>query len=99
MRTLMHSFIREGHIRTTLAKAKALRPFMERLITRARVDSPASRRLIRMRLGGSSEIAKLYSDIASKYKERKGGYTRIVKAGSRQSDGASMAIIELVNNV
>jgi len=96
MRTLAHSLLRDGRIQTTETKAKALRPFVERLITHARTGTPASRRLVTERLGGSSVVASLYKDIAPKYANRAGGYTRVVKAGIRKSDGAPMAIIELV---
>lgn len=96
MRTLAHSLLRDGRIQTTVVKAKALRPFVERLITKARTDTLASRKLAIERLGGSSAMAKLYKDIAPTYAGRAGGYTRVVKTGFRKSDGAPMAIIELV---
>jgi len=96
MRTLAHSLLRDGRIQTTEVKAKALRPFVERIITHARTGTPASRKIVTERLGGSSITAKLYKDIAPKYAKRAGGYTRVVKAGFRKSDGARMAVIELV---
>ena len=96
MRTLAHSLLRDGRIQTTVAKAKALRPFIERLITHARTGTHVSRRLIASRLGGVSALARLYKDIAPKYAKRPGGYSRVVKAGLRKSDGARMAVIELV---
>lgn len=96
MRTLAKSLLRDGQIHTTEVKAKALRPFVERLITHARTGTVASRRLVATRLGGTVDIAKLYKEIAPKYASRAGGYTRVVKAGIRKSDGAKMAIIELV---
>jgi len=109
MRTLAHSLFRDGSIRTTGAKAKALRPFAERLITLARRmlaeqksggiarrNTVASRRLVSSRLGGGAGLAKLYTEIAPKFSSRAGGYTRVIKAGVRKSDGARMAVIELV---
>ena len=96
MRTLAHSLFRDGRIQTTEAKAKALRPFAERLVTHARTGTPASRRIVRTRLGGVAALSKLYMDIAPRYAERCGGYTRVIKAGMRKNDGARMAIIELV---
>lgn len=96
MRTLAKSLLRDGHIRTTEAKAKSLRPFVERLITHARTGTVTSRRLVTARLGGVVDIARLYKEIAPKYATRAGGYTRVVKAGTRKSDGAKLAVIELV---
>jgi len=96
MRTLAHSLLRDKRIQTTEVKAKALRPFVERIITHARTGTPTSRKLVTQRLGGSAIVASLYNDIAPKYAKRTGGYTRVVKAGFRKSDGAPMAIIELV---
>ena len=85
-----------GKIRTTEAKAKELRPFVEKLVTLAKSGSLASRRLIISRLSNRSrETGKLFT-LAEQYKERKGGYTRILKLGRRVSDSAKMAIIEFV---
>lgn len=96
LRTLAHSLFRDRKIQTTEAKAKALRPFAERLITHAKKDTAASRRLLSRRLGGSAGVARLCREIAPSYGSRAGGYTRVVKAGLRRSDGARMAVIELV---
>ena len=96
MRSLAQALLKEGRIKTTEAKAKALRPFVERLITHARTGTPASRRIVKARLGNDMNIRKLYKDIAPKYASRAGGYTRVVKMGMRLSDGAKMAIIEFV---
>lgn len=91
------SLIKRGQIRTTLAKAKELRPFVEKLVTRAKSDTLASRRLIIARLGNQPTMtAKLFKDVAPKYKERPGGYTRIMKIAPRKSDASPMAIIEFV---
>ena len=96
MRSLAQALLKEGKIRTTEVKAKALRPFVERIITHARTGTPASRRLIKTRLGNDMNLTKLYKEIGPKYASRAGGYTRVVKVGQRLSDGARMAIIELV---
>lgn len=96
MRLLAQSLLRDGRIRTTEAKAKALRSFVERIVTHARTDTTASRRLVVSRLGGGIRLDKLYKEIAPKYASRHGGYTRVVKMGRRLSDGARMAVIELV---
>lgn len=95
LRSLVHSLARDGKIKTTEAKAKTVRPFVERLISLSRKDSLASRRLIGRRLGSEKNAALLIKNTASRFAERKGGYTRIVKAGVRRSDGAKMAVIEL----
>ncbi len=96
MRSLAQSLLKEGRIKTTKVKAKALRPFVERIITLSKTGTPASRRLVKTRLRNDMNLGKLYKEIAPKYASRKGGYTRIVKAGFRLSDGADMAYIELV---
>lgn len=96
MRSLSRSLILRERVQTTLAKAKALRPFVERLISSARKGDLASRRRIRSRLGDAEAAARLMGDIAARYASRQGGYTRVVKAPRRASDGAETAIIELV---
>lgn len=86
-----------GKIKTTEPKAKELRPLVEKLVTRAKVDNLANRRLIIKKLSSrSSGIKKLFTVIAPKYLDRKGGYTRVLKLGARKSDGAKMAIIEFI---
>ena len=97
MRTLAHSLFRDKKILTTEAKAKALRPYAEKLITGARRGTIAARRGAISRLGSARAALALVRDVAPRYKERTGGYTRIVKAGFRKSDGARMAQIELVS--
>jgi len=99
--SLVFNLIVREKIKTTLPKAKELRPIIEKLVTRAKnnskSDNLAVRRLIISELGGKSrEVAKLFEVIAPKYKDVKGGYTRILKLGARKSDGAPMAIIEFV---
>ena len=97
LRGLAVSLIRDGQIKTTLAKAKELQPTIERLVTHAKTDSIQSRRLIASRLGEpkSETLHKLFSEIGPKFKERKGGYTRIVKTGAT-SPGRDEAIIAFV---
>jgi len=99
LRSLALSLIETEHIQTTEARAKELRPFVEKLVTRGGIADLASRRLIISRLGGVSGEAgakKLIDDIAPRYKERAGGYTRIVKLPRRGGDASKMAIIEFV---
>lgn len=98
MRGLALSFVRHGSIKTTEAKAKELRPYVEKMITRAMVADLASRRMLLAKLmNNEKELNILINDIAPKYKGRTGGYTRITKLPQRKSDGAPMAIISLVD--
>lgn len=97
MRGLMVSLIKEGKIETTLAKAKSLRTFIEPLVTKAKVDSVHARRLVSAKLMNNEvQTKKVFAEIAPKYKEVQGGYTRIIKLPRRLGDGAEMAIIEFV---
>lgn len=96
IRSLALSLVVREKIKTTEAKAKSLRPFVEKLITRAKVDSLANRRLLIARLGSVSGTAKLIEKIAPVHKNRPGGYTRITKLPIRKSDGAKMAVIEII---
>lgn len=96
MRSLAESLIIRGRIKTTEAKAKALRPFVERLVTTAKKGSISARRLIVTRLGTEDRATKLFADIAPKYQDRPGGYTRIIKAAPRKGDASPMAYIEFV---
>lgn len=97
MRGLAVSFIRDERIVTTEAKAKSLRPYVEKLITKARANDLAAQRLISSKLGQQPAIAKkLLEDIAPRYADRNGGYTRITKLMPRKSDASPMAVIELV---
>ena len=96
MRSLARNLIRDSRIQTTTPKAKALRPFVEKLVTRAKTGTIASRRLVNARIMSAIETKKLFDEIAPKYKERKGGYTRIVKLPTRDQDGAAMSLIEFV---
>lgn len=91
------SLIRDRKIKTTEAKAKELRPFIEKLVTGARSATLSSRRNAIMKLGGVKEAAKtLVDEIAPAYADRKGGYTRIIKLGERKGDASEMAVIEFV---
>lgn len=97
LKGLMLALIAHGKIQTTEAKAKELRPFIEKMITKANVGTLASRRVVISRLYNlTSEANKLINDIAPKYKERLGGYTRITKLPRRQGDASKMAIIEFI---
>lgn len=96
MRSLARSLVLHEKIETTKAKAKALRPFIEKLVTRAKTDSLASKRIVIARIGGETEAKKLFELIAPRYKDRNGGYTRITKIHTSRPDGADEAIIEFV---
>ncbi len=98
LRSLAVSLIGNEKIKTTEAKAKELRPFIERLITKGRTGTLAATRLVAERLGGShkNEVRKLIDDISPRFKKREGGYTRITKTGRRDSDGSKMAVIEIL---
>ncbi|OHA26310.1 MAG: 50S ribosomal protein L17 [Candidatus Taylorbacteria bacterium RIFCSPHIGHO2_02_FULL_46_13] len=96
MRSLAESLIRDGKIQTTAEKAKELRPFVEKLITRAKIKTLASRRLLVSRLGSATIVARLITEIAPKYADRRGGYTRIAKIGEPRHDASAQAIIEFV---
>jgi large subunit ribosomal protein L17 len=84
-------------IKTTLPKAKELRGFAEPLITLAKEDSVARRRLAFARLRDRSTVTKLFNELGPRYKERQGGYLRILKCGQRVGDAAAMAYVELVD--
>ncbi|MBX4199994.1 50S ribosomal protein L17 [Candidatus Parcubacteria bacterium] len=95
LKSLAHSLITKGKIKTTEAKAKELRPYTEKLVTLAKKQTPAARRLLEARVGKMA-AKRAYVNIAPTYKERAGGYTRITKLVRRASDGAPMAVIEFV---
>lgn len=97
LRSLTLSLIEHEQIKTTEAKAKEMRPFVEKLITRGKNPSVYSRRILSARLGGNKIIVKkLVDEVAPRYKDRAGGYTRITKLPNRKSDASPMAIIELI---
>jgi large subunit ribosomal protein L17 len=100
MKNLASSLLLNGKIETTLVKAKFIRPFVEKLITKAKDNSFNSLRLLRSRLGNEDALRKLFSEIAPSYKERNGGYTRIQRTGKiRKGDNSELAIIELVSSI
>ena len=95
LKSLAHSLALKGKIKTTESKAKALRPFMEKLVTLGKKQTIASRRILKSRVGEMA-AKKIAEELALTYKERAGGYTRITKLGPRASDASPMAIIEFV---
>lgn len=97
LKNLAIALIEQDIIRTTLPKAKELRKVIEPLITLGKDDTVANRRLAFSRLRSDSAVAKLFTEVSVNSKDRKGGYTRIIKAGFRPGDKADMAYIELVD--
>ena len=97
LRNMAASLIKHEQITTGVAKAKELRPYVEKLITLAKKGGLSNRRLAQSRLMDDGQLAKLFDVLAERYKDRNGGYTRIIKAGYRASDASPMAIIELVD--
>ncbi len=95
-RNLMIALIEHRKLTTTIAKAKAVQPEMEKLITLAREDTPHARRMVLSKLDSKIAMRKVFTFIPQDYAGRNGGYTRITKLGPRQGDGAEMALIELV---
>ncbi len=97
IRSLVISLIERERIFTTEAKAKELRPIVEKLITRSHDQSLSTHRLLLSRLGNNRKaLEKLVKEIAPKYKDRKGGYTRILKLPARKADSSKQALIEFV---
>ena len=97
LRSLARNLIRDGRIKTTAAKAKELRPFVEKLVTKARTDTVASRRLLSSRVHGAAEIKKLFNDHSAEvYKDGTGGYTRIVRCLAASMTASPMSLIEFV---
>lgn len=95
LKSLAHNLVVKGKIQTTEAKAKEVRPFVEKLVTLSKKETSASRRLLEARVGKTA-AKKLVSSLSTTYKGRAGGYTRITKLVRRDSDGAPMAVIEFV---
>ena len=91
------ALIKHEQIVTTLPKAKDLRPVVEKLVTRGKRGDLNSRRLAISRIGDADQVRKLFAVLAERYKERNGGYTRVLKAGFRYGDSAPMAVIEVVD--
>ena len=96
-KNMLNSLIKYEQIITTLPKAKELRGFVEPLITLAKNDSVSNRRLAFSKIRNKDAVGKLFSDIGPRYKERPGGYLRIIKMSSRVGDSAPMAYVELVD--
>lgn len=91
------SLIEHKRINTTVAKAKALKQFVEPLVTKSKEDTTHNRRVVFSRLRNKYAVAELFRDVAAKVGDRPGGYTRIIKLGNRLGDNAEMAMIELVD--
>ncbi len=96
-RNQLASLFQHERIRTTLPKAKELRPVAEKLVTRSRDDSVHSRRMVRRWIADRDIVKRLFDDIAPRFSDRPGGYLRIVKLGPRRGDGAEEAILEFVD--
>ena len=91
------SLIEHKRINTTVAKAKALKQFVEPMITKSKEDTTHNRRIVMARLRQKEAVTELFRDVAAKIGDRPGGYTRIIKLGNRLGDNADMAMIELVD--
>ena len=96
-RNMAAALIKHEQITTTTAKAKELRPYVEKLITLAKKGGLSNRRLAHARLMDDTQLVKLFDVIAPRYAERAGGYTRVIKAGIRASDASPMAVIEFID--
>ena len=97
LRNMSAALIKHEQITTTTAKAKELRPYIEKLITLAKRGGLSNRRLAQSRLMDETQLKKLFDVLAERYSDREGGYTRVIKAGIRASDAAPIAVIELVD--
>jgi large subunit ribosomal protein L17 len=96
-RNMAAALIKHEQITTTLPKSKEIRPYVEKLITLAKRGGLSNRRLAHARMLDDAQLVKLFDVLAERYKDRSGGYTRIIKAGFRASDASAMAVIELVD--
>jgi large subunit ribosomal protein L17 len=96
LKNLVTSLLEKERIKTTLAKAKAARPVAEKMITLGKKNTLAARRRALAYLTKEAAVQKLFSELGPRFKERPGGYTRIVKLGLRSGDGAQMAMLELL---
>jgi large subunit ribosomal protein L17 len=96
-RNMLTSLFRQERIRTTKAKALAVRRTAEKMITRAKEDTVHNRRIVSSRLFDEGVVVKLFTNIAPRMKERNGGYTRILKLGERKGDAAELVVLELVD--
>lgn len=96
-RNMAASLIKHEQIKTTLPKAREIRPYVEKLVTLAKHGGLSNRRLAHARLLDDAQLVKLFDELAPRYADRPGGYIRIVKAGLRRSDATPMAIVEFVD--
>ena len=96
-RNLLTALFRHERITTTTAKAKALRPIADRLITLSKRDDLHARRQVLTLVPDAAVVRRLFDTVAARYADRRGGYTRIIPAGARRGDGAPVAILELVD--
>lgn len=96
-RNMSAALIKHEQIVTTLAKAKEMRPYVEKLVTLAKRGGLSNRRLAMGRLEDETQLKKLFDELGPRFADRNGGYTRIIKAGYRSSDAAQMAVIEFVD--
>ena len=96
-KNMMASLFEHEEIKTTVPKAKELRGFVERLITISKVDTVAKRRIVFSRIRSKEAVAKLFNELGPRFKERPGGYLRVLKCGYRAGDKAPMAIVQLVD--
>jgi ribosomal protein L17 len=96
-RNMAASLIKHEQIKTTLPKAREIRPYVEKLITLAKHGGLSNRRLADARLKDDAQLTKLFDVLAERYATREGGYIRIIKAGTRKSDATQMAIVEFVD--
>ena len=96
-RNMSAALIKHEQITTTLAKAKELRPYIEKLVTLGKKGGLSNRRLAHARLLDDAQLVKLFEVLAARYADRNGGYTRVIKAGIRASDASPMAVIEFVD--
>lgn len=97
LKNMACSLIEHKRINTTLAKAKALRVYVEPLVTKSKTNTTHSRRVVFSYLQNKEAVTELFGPVAAKVGDRPGGYTRVIKTGFRQSDGAELAMIELVD--
>src|SRR6056297_2108611 len=97
LQALSNALIENKKITTTVTKAKALRPFVEPLITRSKEDTEHNRRQVFRHLQNKETVSELFDEVADRVGNRPGGYTRIIKLGQRSGDGAELALVELVD--
>jgi|TARA_B100001750_G_scaffold245635_1_gene265759 large subunit ribosomal protein L17 len=93
---LIKALIEHEKIETTITKAKVAKPYVEKIITKAKSGTLHDRRQVLKIINDKSLVAKLFDEVAPKYEERQGGYTRIIRVGSRRGDGSEIAVFELV---